>query len=715
MTEHSPHVLFAGGRRIDRVEAITDEPLDQMASCHERRSGPFTGLRTALRGIVPEANQAWPELVATHRVVLTYLVPELSDVVGAAPRTLVDSTPHEERTRYFGNDWIRAMFQGVATFLIAYARRSAEMRGRPLTLGFDDIDAADGTEQEFLAILLRRADPGVLRLVLGSTGAAPIPELERALKAYAVEREGATPARHPGPARSPEQLRAAFIASDGTTDNPDEVAAYEAAPREVTAALHDERALELEQGTDHAATLGAIPYHRERGSDPAGAGRQALRAALEYCVAKGFSAATVNFGLRGRAVCDPYEHQQDYCHFSAKAASAMVPLGRLSECEAIYRELLRLYSRPRVHMTSCYALAMLHTRFYQPRDHEHALELINTSRAFASMETDPVEAAYLQVYQDNGLALIEMHRGNLERSLTLVTEGMARLDREIPGDRYLVHRSQLLHNRARVLVALQRFEDARADFDRLIDWDPDYVEYRMDRGNLSRRVGNIPAALDDYDRAIKVSAPFPELFYNRADLRAEAGDIEGALADLTYVVEMEPTLVDAWLNRGALLLEAGNPEAAGDDARAGLAQAPANPRLHCLLGLTEQSNGSRETARAAFDDALAADPTHAPALVQRAVLEFETGDCDASIADLERALALTGDDPDTLYNRGIAYTAAGRFAEAVDDFTRALSLGGADIAELLVARADAESRCAASLCENSDNGRYSHKEHPTRL
>src|SRR5437879_3115485 len=409
MTEPSPHVLIAGSRRADRLKAITDYPLDQMASCHERRSGPFTGLRAVLRSVVPEANKAWPELVDTHRVVLTYLIPELSDVVGAAPRTLVDSTPHEERTRYFGNDWIRGMSQGVTTCLLAHARRTADVRGAPLTLVLDDIDAADRTEQEFVAILLRRADPGVLRLVLGSAGAAPIPELERALKAYAEEAEGAPPAPHPGPARSPEQLLAAFIASDGTTDDPDEAAAYEAAPQDVTARLHDERALELEQGSDRAATLGAIPYHRERGSDPAGTGRRALRAALEYCVAKGFSAATVNFGLRGRAVCDPFEHQQDYCHFSAKAASAMVPLGRLSECEAIYRELLRLYARPRVHMTSCYALAMLHTRFYQPRDHEHALALINTSRAFASMETDPVEAAYLQVYQDNGLALIEMH------------------------------------------------------------------------------------------------------------------------------------------------------------------------------------------------------------------------------------------------------------------------------------------------------------------
>ena len=67
MTEPSPHVLIAGSRRADRLKAITDYPLDQMASCHERRSGPFTGLRAVLRSVVPEANKAWPELVDTHR------------------------------------------------------------------------------------------------------------------------------------------------------------------------------------------------------------------------------------------------------------------------------------------------------------------------------------------------------------------------------------------------------------------------------------------------------------------------------------------------------------------------------------------------------------------------------------------------------------------------------------------------------------------------
>jgi hypothetical protein len=203
-----------------------------------------------------------------------------------------------------------------------------------------------------------------------------------------------------------------------------------------------------------------FPYHREHGSDPAGAGRRALRQALEHCVAVGYSAATVDFGMRGRAVCDPVEHQQDYCHFTAKAANALVPMGRLAESLELYRELRRRDAIAQVHMTCAYAIAMLHTRFFTPRDHDQALEWANSGRALASAEPDPIERAYFEVFADNGIALIEMHRGNLQDALQLVSNGMERLERELPADRYLVHRSQLLHNRARLLVATRRWRPA---------------------------------------------------------------------------------------------------------------------------------------------------------------------------------------------------------------------------------------------------------------
>jgi tetratricopeptide (TPR) repeat protein len=692
MTPSAPHLLVLGAHRTSRQAtfiALADP--DIAVSCHARLGGPYSGTARVLQAVIADAQDRCPQLVDTHRIELLHAVPELSEIIGPAPEMLVSTTPHEERTRYFGHSLIRAMSQGIITFLLAYGARVRAERGRPLTVALDDVHAAEFTERELVALLVRRADPAVLRVAVGAVADLLPAELDETLRRWARPIEALAPAAAED-ARTAAELTLAYVLSDGTSDDPAECAAYESAPDDIRRRLHDERAAELEVDGDVGLRLGAIPYHRERGSDPGGAGRHALRVALEICVAAGYSAATVDVGMRGRAVCDPAIHQQDYCHFSAKAASALVPLGQAVECEGIYHELRRLYSLPRVHMTCSYAIAMLHTRFFEPRDHDAALEWANNARALASLEEDPIEATYFQVFQDNGLALIEMHRGNLDRALELVNGGIERVDRELPADRYVVHRSQLLHNRARLLFALGRLDDAHADFTRLVEWDPHYVEYHTDRANLARRRGDIAAALAGYDRAIEVSAPLPELYYNRADLRAQSGDADGALADLDHLLDMEPEFAAGRLLRATLRLDAGELDGALQDARAGLEAEPDDPRLLSMLALVQQAAGTRDDALASFGRALAIDPSFTPALVDRAVLAFELGEIHLALDDLTRALELAGDDADILFNRGYVLEHAHCYEDAVHDYTRALALPGADREELLQHRASCLAR-----------------------
>jgi tetratricopeptide (TPR) repeat protein len=676
-TKRTRHAAFQSIGRVD-IEV----------SAHARRRGPYSGVGQVLEAVVPHADVRWPDLVHAHQLELLVAAPELARIVGAGPRSLVDTTPHEERTRYFGLHLIRAFSQGIISFLLEYARLIRPERIGPLTVLFDDVQGADPTTQEFIAILLRRADPAMLCLLIGTTGEPLEPELATSLEDHAVHVRVDEPISPLEQNRSEVELVQAYVASDGTSDDPAECRAYHAADPAERARLHDERAAVLERHADSSLRLGAIPYHHEHGTDPGGAGRRALREALEHCVARGYSAATVDFGRRGRAVCDPIAHQQDYCHFSAKMANALVPLGGIEESAAIYNELRWRYTLPQVHMTCGYGIAMLHTRFFEPRDHDTALAWANNSRVLAGMERDPIERAYFEVFQDNGIALIEMHRGNLQRALTLVTRGIDRLEHELPNDRYVVHRSQLLHNRARVLVALGRLDEGYADFTRLIEWDPFYVEYHSDRANLSRRLGDLSAALRDFDQAIAVSPPMPELHYNRASARAAAGLLAEALADLDYVLELEPDFADAHLTRGTLLLELGDAETSRADALAALRLDSSDPRAYTLLALSQQATGENERARASFDRALKVEPGYAPALVNRAVLACEQGDLDAALSDLTRALELRGDDADVLYNRGFVLQRAHRFTEAVRDFTRALALPDADRAELLARRAE---------------------------
>jgi tetratricopeptide (TPR) repeat protein len=330
---------------------------------------------------------------------------------------------------------------------------------------------------------------------------------------------------------------------------------------------------------------------------------------------------------------------------------------------------------------------MMYTRYFPPerKDHQLAKAYINNAIALSSLWPDPAERVFNVVFNENGLALIEMHLGNLPEAIRLVTDGRERLDRELAEDAYLLHRSVLIHNRASVLAAAGRLEEALADFDAVVEMDPNYSEYYLDRATIRRRLGDFDGAMADYDTAIDRSFPLWELHYNRGDLRVLTGDVEGGIADFERVLELEPDEIEARINLVDLLTDVGRLEAAGLHIAEGLRARPGDGQLLCARGRLAVRAGDPGQARADFALALAADGDLVPALADRAALAYEAGDYDAATDDLTRAIEVT-EDPDLLYNRGMVHQAARRWQAAIDDFSRALTLPGADRDELMAQR-----------------------------
>jgi tetratricopeptide (TPR) repeat protein len=669
MTSVAHHTWIADGCAADRFrQASAIGPADIRVNCHRRLRGPYSGTSVMLHALVPEVSRQFPDLVTEYRPCILYAAPDLATIIGPAPPILTFSTPHEERTRFFGLGYVRAVSHGIVTFLGEYARQRP---AGPLTLFFDNAHQADPTEQEFLELALRRCQPENLRLMIGTADRELPDGLAHALRTHArrVDVMTDSTATNSTITNSDERLAAAFIDADGASDDPELLAAYQRSESAWRSARHDARAAELEASGDWNLRLGAIPYHREHGADPGGKGCTVLRRALEHCVAMGFYDAIIDFGKRGIAVTDPLARQQEYCHFTAKVASAFVALDRPEEAEEMFLSLRQRYSLPRVHMSTSYNIAMLYTRWYRPprKDHDHAKGFCNNAIALATLEPDPELRAFYTVFQSNGLALVEMHRGNLEEALRLVTEGIQRLNRELPVDKYIVHRWQLVHNRAKVLVALGRLDEAMAEFDRLVAGDPNYTEYYIDRGNTARMNGDNERAIADYGRACELGIPFPEVYYNRGDLHAENGDFADAIDDFSRVLEMEPKHLDARISRAELLIDAGDLAAAAADLAEGLALHPGNAALHALDGLAALLAGDRERARARLDRALSIDPGLAAALAHRGVLAAASGDPELAVADFTKALTILDDDPDLRYQRGLAYLVLGDHARAAED------------------------------------------------
>lgn len=681
---------------------------------HCRLRGPYTGGAPFIRALAADVLARRPELARRHDIEIRALVPDAAGAVPVRREVLFNQVPVAERTRIHSRyrtlriahglaDFVRDALSGPAGApsgvpggrlagtapgaLADDAASPAAAGPGPRSLVVHNLQDADPTDAELFAVLLRRIDPAMLTLVVCAAAAPLGADLDAALRRYASisEVSEGPAAAGQGPAGA-DGLAAAYVRSDGTSDEPALVAAYRRTGPGERARLHDARAGELERGGGQADRLGAIPYHRERGSDPAGAGAAAVMRAIDHCYARAFHHATVSLGRRGRALTRAGDPDGRWWAFARKEAMSLALLGRAEEAERRYDEARATSPDPAVHHAAAYSTAMLYARYHQPgrRDYRAARVRAEESIAIASQLPDRLDRSFHQLFYRNGLALIETRLGRLGEALRLVDASLDQLDRELPPGSRPLDRCSLLSNRARVLAALGRSGEAAEAYDELVDLDPSYGEYRFDRGNFRHGIGRDDAALADYDAAIELSLPFPEVHYNRAQLRAGHGDTAGALADLDRALELDPDFTDAYVNRAGLLAAAGEADPARADVRRGLALDPGSPHLLAVLGQLELADGRLNAAHTAFGTAIERDPGLAAAWAGRAAVWHERGEPEAAAADLTRALE-AGEDPRLLFNRAVALRAAGRPAEAVADLNQALALdpGDQDAARLL--------------------------------
>ena len=112
---------------------------------------------------------------------------------------------------------------------------------------------------------------------------------------------------------------------------------------------------------------------------------------------------------------------------------------------------------------------------------------IDEAISIASSFCNTKESTFHKVFNQNGLALIEVRLGHPQEALHLVTEGIELLNRVLEPQEHLLHRSVLRYNRAQIYATLGDYEQALADYTAVIDMDPYYSEYYLDRGNIYRK------------------------------------------------------------------------------------------------------------------------------------------------------------------------------------------------------------------------------------
>lgn len=626
---------------------------------HRNLCGPYTAGGALLRFVVPELMIVDPELVKPASTAIVAIAPDLENAAPARPQTLTDLAEGNERTRFYAVQRTRDLAFMVSELVKAWAR-TCHPEGA--TLRFWDLPDADPTDVQLFRTLQRRCDPLSVEILDASLFGQPV-----------HHSESADPAQR-------------YIDSDGTSANPAERAAYEQLTGSDRTARHTERARLLIDQARPGAQLGAIPYHLERGEDPAEAVPWLIEG-QNQAFREGFYEAALDLGQRGRALLPWSENSKMHNYLTKRVIGALTYLSRCDEAMVVIDEHRRTTIEPAEQMNDAYMMAMIYTRHIDAArlDQDLALSWVNTALALAEAEQLPEKRAFFVAFMRNARALVELHRGNVAGSMKLVNEAID-IANELDPDKHRLHRTVLINNRARLYLAMKEYDTAIAAYDEVLARDPEYDEPYFDRAVAHKGRGDLDAALLDLDRAIELSVAFTDAYYNRADILLDLGEEELALTNLNAVLDIDPDYTEALLNRAAIRIGAGDLDAAEADVVHGLSLSPQHAHLWSAKGLLRTEQGNEHEALECYATALALDPELVEAYGNRAVLHFSAGRTAEAVTDLDEAIALT-DTAALRVNRAIAREALGDTKAAIRDYDAALAMPDADAEDVTSRRA----------------------------
>lgn len=130
-------------------------------------------------------------------------------------------------------------------------------------------------------------------------------------------------------------------------------------------------------------------------------------------------------------------------------------------------------------------------------------------------------------------------------------------------------------NRGVKKADLGDYEDAIANFDKVIEIKPELAEAYNKRGmskdelKYSRSTkGNIifnKGAIADYTKAIEIKPDYAEAFFNRGNSKYDLKDLKGAIADFTKSIDINPNHSFPYARRGLSKFFLGNTYGACQD------------------------------------------------------------------------------------------------------------------------------------------------------
>ena len=234
----------------------------------------------------------------------------------------------------------------------------------------------------------------------------------------------------------------------------------------------------------------------------------------------------------------------------------------------------------------------------------------------------------------------------------------------------------VLGRRAEIYRLGGRYPKAIADFDNIIQLQPDNAEAFANRGSLYGMTGGLDKAIADYSKAIELKPDDASYFLGRGSIYRRKGDNDRVIADLSKVISLKPDSFP-WFRGDAYralwfrceaYYNKGDHDRAITDCDKALQISPADMMVLMLRGKAYNAKRDFDRAIADFDKVIQNLGNYSDAYFSRGVAYISKGDNDRAIADFGKVIQLQPTSGSSFFNRGLAYRAKGETALAIDDF-----------------------------------------------
>jgi len=178
-------------------------------------------------------------------------------------------------------------------------------------------------------------------------------------------------------------------------------------------------------------------------------------------------------------------------------------------------------------------------------------------------------------------------------------------------------------------------ERAEALLARAVDGDPKDVAAQANLAVVRRRLGDLSGAEGAYGAALALAPENAKLRFNYANLLKDLKRSDAAEGAYQAALSLDPALGVAWSNLGALYRDTDRPALAVHAFRRALALAEDRAGARVSLAESLDRAGRLPDAIACLTDALRAEPDHAVAHWNRALMMLRQGDLRRGLPEFE--------------------------------------------------------------------------------